>query len=147
MISNKLTSLSSFNIEHIITDVVTNHSILNTFGETLVSSYKEEAIQYFKKYINQSDEYIICDILQHYTTWDNYAFSILYLRILIGLHRTLKIKNKFIILFMKLLVGNISLNPLKRLSIKDTTNKFAGILDILDISDYKALLQALQVFV
>ena len=83
LLTNKLNSLSNYNIENIIHEVVKNNIILNTFGDTFVSSYKIEAIQYFKKYVNQSYDYILTDILQFVNTWDNYALSILFLRILI----------------------------------------------------------------
>jgi hypothetical protein len=139
LITNKLNSLSFSNIEHIITDVVNNHSILKTFGLEVVSIYKEEAISYFKKYINQTYDYILTDIFLYSSTWDNYALSILFLRILIGIHRTIGTQNKFIIYFMKLLVTNIHLNPLKRLSIATTTNKFEVILESIEPKDYKEI--------
>ena len=141
LITNKLTSLSFSNIDHIITDVLENHSILKTFGLPVVSVYKEEAIDYFRKYINQSADYILKDIFLYSSTWDNYALSILFLRILIGIHRTIDIQNKFIIYFMKLLVTNIHLNPLKRLSIVTTTNKFEAILESIEPKDYKELFE------
>jgi hypothetical protein len=140
LLTNKLNSLSSYNIENIICSVIDNHTILKTFGNSFVSSYKEEALNYFKKYINRTYDYILTDVLQYYDTWDNYALSIMFLRMLIELHRNIKIKNKFIILFMKLLVCNIHLNPLKRLSISLTTNKFESILNSLEVTDYKELL-------
>ena len=145
LLTNKLTSLSSYNIEKIICDVASNHIILNTFGNELVSSYKTEALQYFKKYVNQSYNYILSDILQYYGTWDNYALSIMFLRILIGIHRSIEIQNKFIILFMKLLVGNIHFNPLNRLSVSSTTNKFELLLESLVPKDYKEVLEHLDV--
>jgi hypothetical protein len=146
LLTNKLNSLSSYNIETIITDVVKNHSILNTFGSQLVSLYKEEALKYFTKYVNQSYSYILADILQYSSTWDNYALSILFLRILIGIHRSINknVKNKFIILFMKLLVENIHCNPLKRLSILETTNKFESIIESLEPKDYKEVIDCLS---
>ena len=140
LLTNKLNSLSSYNIENIINDVVHNHTILKTFGDTLVSLYKQEALHYFKKYVNQTYEYILNDAIQYYSTWDNYALSIMFLRILIDMHRTIRVNNKFIILFMKLLVCNIHLNPLQRLSIATTTNKFESILVSLEPKDYKELL-------
>lgn len=143
LLTNKLNSLSSYNIEIIINDVVKNNDILNTFGDSLVSSYKKEALDYFKKYVNQSYNFILTDILQYIGTWDNYASSILFLRILIGIHRSIKIKNKFIILFMKLLVCNIHLNPLKRLPINITIKSFDSLLDSLDPKDYKDVINAL----
>jgi len=147
LITNNLTgpqnSLSSYNIENIICDVVENNNILKTFSDTIVSSYKQEALEYFKKYINKPYDYILSDILQYSNTWDNYALSILFLRILIGLHRSIEKQNKFIIMFMKLLVCNIHLNPFKRLSINTTTNKFDAILNGLEIEDYKEILDNL----
>ena len=144
LITNKLNSLSFFNIEHIITEVVENHSILKTFGPQVVSVYKEEAINFFKKYINQSYDYILTDIFLYSSTWDNYALSILFLRILIGIHRTIDIQNNFIIGFMKLLVTNIHLNPLKRFSIITTTNKFEAILETIEPQEYKQLFSRIK---
>ena len=139
LLTNKLSSLSSYNIENIICNVIDNHTILKTFGSSLVSSYKEEALIYFKKYVNQSYEFILNDILQFYSTWDNYALSILFLQILIDIYKSLKINNKFIIYFMKLLVSTIHLNPLKRDSVSSCTNKFQNILDTLESKDYYQL--------
>ena len=144
LLTNKLNSLSSYNIDNIIHEVTQNNQILNTFGPAIVSSYKEEATDYFKKYVNQSYEYILTDILQYSSTWDNYALSILFLRILIGIHRSINIKNKFIILFMKLLVCNIHLNPLKRNSLTSSTEQFEILLDNLDPKDYKEVINALS---
>jgi hypothetical protein len=138
-----LNSLSNYNIEFIINDVSNNNTILNTFGTSFVSSYKLEALQYFKKYVNQSYEYILTDILQYANNWDNYALSILFLRILIGIHRTIGIKNKFIILFMKLLVCNIHLNPLKRETVDMTIKRFDNLLDSLEPKDYKDVINGL----
>jgi hypothetical protein len=143
LLTNKLNSLSLQNIETIVDAFLSNHNILKTFGEPFVSLYKEEALQYFHKYVNQSINYIVIDVFQHFATWDNYALSIMYLRILIGIHRSIKIQNKFIVFFMKLLVSNISLNPLKRLSIVETTNKWESIMDSLEPGDYKQLLKHL----
>ena len=144
LLTNKLNSLSSYNIENIINDVVKNNTILNSFGDVVVSSYKTEALEYFNKYVNQAYHFILTDVLQYVTTWDNYSLSILFLRILIGIHRTIGIKNKFIILFMKLLVGNIHLNPLKRLSIHITMERFNALLNSLGPKDYKDVINGLN---
>ena len=69
-------------------------------------------------------DFIIQDILEYWHTWDNYAFSILYLQLLIGIHKKIKKNNKFIIFFMKLLVKNISISPTTRLSVEDTFKQF-----------------------
>ena len=145
ILTNKLNSLSSSNIETIINEVSNNNHILNTFGPSVVSSYKQESLQYFKKYVNQSYEYILTDILQYTNNWDNYALSILFLRILIGIHRSIAIKNKFIILFMKLLVCNIHLNPLKRETVDMTIKRFDNLLDSLEPKDYKDVINRLTI--
>jgi hypothetical protein len=144
LLTNKLISLSTYNIESIITEYINNNNILNTFGPSVVSSYKEEALHYFKKYVNQTYEYILSDMLQFANTWDNYALSILFLRILIGIHKSIGVKNKFIILFMKLLVTNVHLNPLKRFSVDTTINKFDILLDSLEPKDYKEIINNLM---
>ena len=144
LITNKLNSLSSSNIENVIHDVLKDHTILKIFGDSVVSSYKVESLNYFKRYVNQSYEYILTDCLQYSCTWDNYALSIMFLRILIGIHRSIDKKNKFIILFMKLLVNNIHLNPLKRCSIVSTTTQFNNLLDSLEPKDYKEVIDGLH---
>ena len=83
------------------------------------------------------------NILHYSHTWDNHSLSILFLRILIGIHRTIGIKNKFIILFMKLLVCNINLNPFKRLTIDMTIKRFELLLDSLELKDYKEVTNGL----
>jgi hypothetical protein len=55
----------------------------------------------------------------------------------------MKKQNKFIILFMKLLVSNINLNPLKRLSFDETTNKFETIIDSLEPSELQEIIHNL----
>jgi len=144
LLTNKLSSLSSYNIESVINDFIDNNNILKTFGSAVVSSYKEEALKYYKKYINQSYQCILSDMLRYAHTWDNYALSILFLRILIGLHRTINVKNKFIIYFMKLLVSNIHLSPFKRLTIGDTLAQFDSILEQMDPKDYTDIIEHLS---
>ena len=144
LLTNKLHSLSNNNIEYIVNDVINHNTLLSNFGETIIKNYKNDSIKYFNKYVNKSYEVIIADILQYSHTWDNYALSIMFLRILIGIHKTIEIKNKFIILFMKLLVTNIHSNPSKRLSINDTTNKFEYIIEGLDPIDYKDIINNLM---
>jgi hypothetical protein len=144
LLTNKLNSLSSYNIESIITEYINHNNILNTFGYTVVSSYKDESLKYFKKYVNQTYDYILTDMLQYAHTWDNYSLSILYLRILIGIHKSIGIKNKFIILFMKLLVSNIHLNPFKRFSIDMTINHFDSLLDSIEPKLYKEVINSLS---
>lgn len=143
LLTNKLHSLSSYNIENVINEFISKNSILKVFGDSVVSSYKAEAIKYYRKYVNQPYEYILTDMLQYASTWDNYALSILFLRILIGLHHTINIKNKFIIYFMKLLVHNIHLVPSNRYPVEDTIRQFDLILKEMVPKDYSDIIENL----
>lgn len=143
--TNKLKSLSKYNIENIINEVTKENYILSTYGQTFVSSYKEEAIKYFMKYVNKPLSFILTDCLQYYYSWDNYSLSILFLDILIHLHKSMKHQNKFIIMFMKLLVCNIHMSPEKRLTINETVLQFNSILDNIEPSIFKRLINDLTV--
>jgi serine/threonine protein kinase len=138
-LNNNLSCLSCYNIETVIKQFVANHSILKHFDS---KTMLQDGLSYFMKYNNKS---LIDNIL--IKTWDNYAISIVFLRILIGLHKSIKVNNKvnnkFIILFMKLLLGNINLDPSKRLSLDKTTKQFELLLNSLDINDFTQLLKHL----
>jgi len=139
--TNKLDGLSFHNIELVINSVLEENSYLKTFGPKIVDEYLESGLSYFSKYVNKSVDWIVSDMLQYAATWDNYALSICYLKIVIDLYSNSSTKNskvkkgKFLIQFMRLLVTNIHSNPLKRLSVKDTTNKFALLMEESSLDD------------
>ena len=130
--TNKLEGLSFHNIELVVKSVINENHYLKTFGPKIVDEYLESGLAYFSRYINKSVDWIVVDMLQYAATWDNYALSICYLKIVIDLYlnssnnisKNKGKKSKFLIQFMRLLVTNIHSNPLKRPSVKDTTNKF-----------------------
>lgn len=143
LLTNKLDSLSFNNIQFVVSNVINSNTFLNTFGQKIVDEYKEDGLTYFSRYVNQSSSWIISDILKYYRTWDNYALSICYLKIIIDLYNTVKIKSKFLITFLKLLVGNIHSVPTKRLTVNNTTNKFANIMEECEITDFHLLVRSL----
>jgi hypothetical protein len=142
-----LEGLSFHNIETVVKSVIDKNHYLKTFGQKIVDEYLESGLSYFSRYINKSLEWIVGDITKYAATWDNYALSICYLKIVIDLYLNIGSKNKgkkskFLIQFMRLLVGNIHSNPLKRLFIKDTTNKFATMMEECSIDElYLLVLQ------
>jgi hypothetical protein len=125
----------------VVKSVFTQNTFLKTFGQKIVTEYIDEGINYFSKYVNKNTDWIVDDVLRYANTWDNYALSVAYLKIIIDLYSNISNKNskanksKFLIQFMRLLVTNIHSNPLKRLLIKDTTNKFAKLMEECDIND------------
>ena len=136
-LSNDITCLSFNNIESVLKQFVSNHRILTHFDTTVLL---KDGLSYFNKYVNQN---LLETMASTFETWDNYAVSIVFLRILIGLHKTIKINNKFIIHFMKLLFKNISLDVSKRLSLNETREQFELLLNKIDLDDFVKLVRAI----
>jgi hypothetical protein len=116
--------------------------VLNSFSKEK-EKLLEDGLKYFVRYTNKSFLENVQDMLKYYSTLDNYALSICYLEILVGIHRTVKTNNKFIIYFMKLLVNCISLDPSKRLSPEDSLKSFDIMLKQIEINDFKQLIDLL----
>jgi hypothetical protein len=146
--TNKLEGLSFHNIETVVKSVIGHNHYLKTFGQKIVDEYLESGLSYFSRYINKSLEWIVADVTKYAATWDSYALSICYLKIVIDLYLNIgskgnNKKSKFLIQFMRLLVGNIHSNPLKRLLIRDTTNKFDILMEGCSIDELYLLVQQL----
>ena len=151
--TNKLEGLSFHNIETVVKSVIGHNHYLKTFGQKIVDEYLESGITYFSRYINKNIDWIVADITKYAATWDNYALSICYLKIVIDLYlnnsskgsnnKSKNKKSKFLIQFMRLLVTNIHSSPLKRLLVRDTTNKFAAIMEECSIDDLYLLVVSL----
>jgi hypothetical protein len=141
-LTNKLSSLSLYNIETVINQFIKEHTVLNAFSKEK-KQMVDDGFKYFVRYTNKSFDENVQDMLRHYWTWDNYAVSICYLEILIGAHRSLKMNNKFIIYFMKLLVNCICLDPSKRFTINHSLKSFDIMLKQIELSDYKQLIDLL----
>ena len=141
-LTNKLSSLSLYNIETVIKQFIKDHTVLNAFSKER-EILLDDGLKYFSKYTNKSFDTNVQSMLKYYYTLDNYALSICYLEILIGVHRTVKINNKFIIYFMKLLVNCISLDPSKRLSPEHSLKSFEKMLNQIELIDFKQLIDLL----
>jgi hypothetical protein len=141
-LTNKLSSLSLYNIEIVIKQFIKEHTVLNSFSKEK-GKLLEDGLKYFVRYTNKSFLENIQDMLKHYSTLDNYALSICYLEILVGIHRTVKMNNKFIIYFMKLLVNCISLDPSKRLNSEDSLKSFDTMLNQIELTNFKQLIDLL----
>ena len=143
LISNKISSLSMHNIHTIIEEVYENNPLLNHFGNNILTNFKAEAAEYYKKYVNKKYEEIINDVILYHTTWDNYGLSVIYLNILIGIHKTIQKKNKLIILFMRLLMENVNPNPYKRNTLETTMQKLDFFVQDCDQDDFIYLVKHL----
>lgn len=141
-LTNKLSSLSLYNIETVIKQFIKEHTVLTAFSKEN-ENLLDDGIKYFSKYTNKSFVTNVQDMLKYYYTLDNYALSICYLEILIGIHRTVKTNNKFIIYFMKLLVNCVSLDPSKRFTPEHSLKSFDTMLTQIDLNDFKQLIDLL----
>jgi hypothetical protein len=141
-VTNKLTSLSPYNIETVIKQFIKDHTLLNAFSKETVNLL-DDGLKYFASYTNKPFVTNVQDMLKYYWTLDNYALSICYLKILIGIHRTVKTNNKFIIYFMKLLVSCISLDPSKRFTPEHSLKSFDTMLKQIEVNDFKEVIDLL----
>jgi hypothetical protein len=130
IITNKMESISKFNIKFIVEDVISRIKLDLHIKE----KYIIEGIQYFNKYINKSVSYIVEDIFIYKSTWDNYSLSILFLDILSSWS---SISNPFIDDFKQILIYNIHPNPKLRLTLNDTLNQFEKLCFETDILVFK----------
>ena len=133
-------NLSSNEADLIATSYVANNKALEIFSDDFKLKFLEAAKKEVKKYVNIDRNEAITKLISYYRTWDNYSIAIVFLRIIALLFPTDLHKNKFIILFSQLLLLNIHPNPLKRLTIPQTADKFNNIFFIDgNVDDYITL--------
>jgi len=103
-----------------------NNIILQAFSPNFKKNFEEECYYELSKYIGKDSDAVIKRILKYWNTWDNYALSVLYIKLLYLLARNDigVIKNDFISFFIELCLQNIHPNPKKRLSIQSTLKSF-----------------------
>jgi len=127
-------SLSLSNIELLCSNFTTlSFSSLSIFSETYIKEYKEHAVFSLRCYINKPKEYVINDLLNNSSTWNNYSLSMLYLHLL-NFHFVdtrecaSKLNNQFITSFSQLLMNNIHAKVAYRCSASQTLELFEEVL-------------------
>jgi len=120
LIVNNEETLSYHFIETIVSFFIDNMNVLTLFTENYRETYKQQCIDVLKIYINRPKSEIIRGLLTNCETWDNYSLSILYLHMIGTIIRVFSLKEGFMFSFLKLLTQNISPNPSKRESLKNT---------------------------
>lgn len=140
---NNLSSLSNHNIHKIVSEMISNNYIFDNFSDNMKQKYCDDGILFLKKFVNKNVNEIISEIILYFKSWDNYALSILYLEIIIKIYKSTK-NNKFIVNFMKLLLKNISFNPEKRFSLKNTKLEFNNLINNISIIEFKEIINSLS---
>jgi len=149
LIRNNEETLSYHYIETIVTFYINNMGVLTFFSDTFKENYKQECMDVLKKYINQSKEKIINDILKYHEYWDTYSISIIYLHIVGSIIHVFSLQDTFMNYFLHLLSKNISPNPLKRESLKTSYKAYNALFEAnnwdfvnnLDVAKMKELLK------
>ena len=106
----------------------TQHNVvLRAFSPSFQKKYQTECYYELSKYIGKDSDAVINRILKYWSTWDNYALSLLYTKLIYYLIRNDAgkiIKNEFVSFFIELCLQNIHPNPKKRLSLDLTLRSF-----------------------
>ena len=108
--------------------VENNKGINKNFSPTFLKKFEKNCLIQLKLYNQMKFDERVKFIMNYWKTWDNYALSITYLRFLRYLAINGFYENSFIKFMGKLLLQNIHPNPIKRLSLIDTTHTFNGFL-------------------
>ena len=133
IVNNEETMSLSF-IEAICSNYVKNMDVLSLFSQNYKNSYEKSCVETLKKYINRPKSAIITDILKYSRYWDNYSLSILYLHIIGNISKCFTLKGTFMNKFTLLLIQNIHPNPLKRETMKETSENYDKLFDNTDWS-------------
>lgn len=119
--------LEKENLEKIIDLYIKNNIIFNFFSNEFRENYKKSCINFFQQFENVEKIIVINSLLKFWKTWDQYSLSILYLKNLTYLFSNGFFESKLIIKFSKLLLINISPDPNKRFTLKETKQNFKDI--------------------
>jgi serine/threonine protein kinase len=114
-------------VNFICNEFVNKNKALSIFSKSFQDAYLKSCKTACKSYLGKSMEDIISIVKTSYNTWDNYALSVLYLRLLAIMFGKGFVNNKLLIYFSQLLLENISPFPHKRYSLKKTLTKFREI--------------------
>ena len=116
---------------------VASNRPLQMYSQEYIQQFLDECIIQTKKYVGRPRDEVIDELIGYSNTWDNYSLSIIYLGVISNLFKKTKPNSKFILNMTNLLLENISPDPTKRLSIKETMSRYSDIYYIaIDINDY-----------
>lgn len=139
---NEAETLTLENINKIVKESIESNSALSLFSDSFKEKYKKMCIEEFKTLIGKTDKEIINILITSWKTWDNYALSIIFLKLIHALSSKGFSDNKLIITFSQLLLSNINPNYKKRKSIHDTINVYKDLFYIDEkISNYDMLIK------
>jgi len=112
-------------ILQICIEYVKENAILNNlFSPDFLLKYTDECFVQLRKYNKMEFNDRLTYILNTWDTWDNYALSFIYFKLLIYLNITGFYDNTFLLYFSKVLLKNIHPNPNKRFDLTQNIHNF-----------------------
>ena len=127
ILHNTKSDLTGSDVDSICTSYVTSNKALEVFSESFRAQYGDACKRQLSRYVGNDRDKSVYALMSSYKTWDNYAISVIYLKVFEylfpkGLHR-----NPMLIRFSQILILNINPDPEKRLDIDATTTQFNDI--------------------
>lgn len=122
-----------------------SNKALDIYSPEFRQKFQDSCERQMNAWVGKPRNKTIYDLAENYKTWDNYALSVLYLKMFeymfpSGFHR-----NPMLIRFSQLLLLNLSPSPSKRKSLTDTEKTFREIFYIEgDVGNYIAVIKSMN---
>jgi len=116
--------LNKENISLVINDIMRENKIYKSFNSKYIDLFKNQAQGFMNRFIGYTNIDVIKELIVYYKTWDNFALSIMFLRILDNIEYKLNNNLDNVKKFKSIertLIKNINMDPQLRLSISDTS--------------------------
>lgn len=124
--------ITTNHIADVATKFIEGNPAFQMFSPEFKNIYFQKCLLFGSEYIDRPGEKVRDDkinkLLKGYTTWDNYALSALYLRIIANFFENRFPESLFLTKFTQLLVQNLSPDPKERLSVDDTIKSYNELL-------------------
>ena len=122
---NNLNSISTYNIDIIVSSFIKQNSVLNKVSEAFCKDYQQHCVVVLERYVNMSKALILENILKVWQTWNLFSLSMIYLNIILNISNEGRCKVGFFNKWMKLLLLNMHPDYNKRKSVEDNISLFS----------------------
>ncbi len=116
--------LSQENVHSICSKYISYCPVFELFSQKFKNKYLENAIQHYMQYVDIDKNKVIPELLKTWKTWDNYALTILNLRVLSYLFNNEYTNNSTITYLIELYMQNIHFDGNQRFTIQQSKIRF-----------------------
>lgn len=150
LFTNNLNSISSYNIDTIVSSYMNKNIVLDRMGSSFKNDYRLHCVTVLTQYVNMPKRMIIENIIKECNTWNVFSLSMIYLYIIMTIQNECDdiCQTGFFNKWIKLLLLNTHPDPKKRKSIDENlsffskicyTNTFANFNNIIKLTPSKLL--------